>query len=394
MIIPADRQAEEDDVLGRIRKGEAVRHFDTIRQRKDGTLIPISLTVSPILDNRGGVIGASKIARDTTEREEADLAARRLAAVVEWSDDAIVTKRLDSIITSWNRAAERMFGYTADEAIGQSVRMIIPPELQSEEDTVLAQLRAGQTINHFETRRRRKDGSDVIISLTVSPIRDDTGLVIGASKIARDITEQSRLREAVLEQARITQTLGDVGATIAASLDPATIAQQVTDAGTELTHAEFGAFFHNVTDPRSDEAPMRHAMSGRHKEAFARFVRPRAAAMFAQPSHVEAADDVIPVGDFQVRSFLAVLVKTPSGDLLGGLFFGHSQPDKFTEQSEQLAGGIAAWASLALENARLYVVARAADRLKDEFLAVLSHELRTPLNAILGYARLLRGGRL
>ena len=112
MIIPADRQPEEDDVLAQIRAGKPVTHFETIRQHKDGTLIPISLTVSPIYDDAGKVIGASKIARDITDRVEGAVTARRLAAVVESSDDAIVTKNLDSIITSWNPAAERMFGYT------------------------------------------------------------------------------------------------------------------------------------------------------------------------------------------------------------------------------------------------------------------------------------------
>ena len=119
MIIPADRQTEEDMVLRRIRAGEAITHFDTIRQRKDGTLIPISLTVSPIHDDAGHVIGASKISRDTSDHIRAVVASRRLAAVIESSDDAIITKDLNSVITSWNSAAERMFGYTAAEAVGR-----------------------------------------------------------------------------------------------------------------------------------------------------------------------------------------------------------------------------------------------------------------------------------
>ena len=145
-----------------------VRHYETIRQRKDGTLIPISLTVSPIYDDRGVVVGASKIARDISDRRQADLAARRLAAVVEWSDDAIVAKDLNGIITSWNRAAERMFGYTSEEAVGQSIRMIIPPELQAEEDSVLARIRAGRDgrplrdAPRAEGRQRRPDLADRI----------------------------------------------------------------------------------------------------------------------------------------------------------------------------------------------------------------------------------------
>ena len=256
MIIPADRQDEEDFVLSRIRAGGAVRHYETMRQRKDGVLIPISLTVSPIYDEHGAVVGASKIARDISDRKEADLALRRLAAVVESSDDAIITKNLDSIITTWNLAAERMFGYTAAEAIGKSIRMIIPPELQDEEDKVVAQIKAGGMVDHYETRRRRKDGTEVLISLTVSPIIDDSGVIVGASKIARDVTERAQLLAAAREQARITAKLNEVGAMVSASLDRSAIVQKVTDLATELTGAAFGAFFYNVVDRQSGETYM------------------------------------------------------------------------------------------------------------------------------------------
>jgi PAS domain S-box-containing protein len=125
-----------------------------------------------------------------------------LAAIVDSSDDAIVSKDLNGIIQSWNRAAERIFGYTAAEAIGQSITIIIPPERLHEEDRVLSQVRAGLIIDHFETVRRRKDGSPVDISLTVSPIQQD-GRIVGASKIARDISEQRRLREAAENASRL-----------------------------------------------------------------------------------------------------------------------------------------------------------------------------------------------
>lgn len=336
---------------------------------------------------------------------------RHFAKIVESSDDAIISKDLNGTIRSWNRAAERMFGYTAAEAVGRSIRMIIPADLQSEEDNVLARLRAGQMIDHFETRRRRKDGHEIHISLTVSPILDDDGTVIGASKIARDITDRIRLRQTAEEHAWTTQKVSEVGATVASSLDQETIIQRVTDIATALTRAEFGAFFSNITDPESGQVFTLYALSGAPKEAFADFPPLHVTDIFAPTFHglgVVRLDDVtkdqrygknrpyygMPPGHLPVRSYLAVPVKALTGQVLGGLFFGHATPGVFTVQHEQLVIGIAGWASLALENSRLYSMARDADRLKDEFLAVLSHELRTPLSAILGYARLLRGGLL
>lgn len=200
LIIPAELQAEEDYVLSQLRRGEKVDNFETVRQTKDGRRLDISLTVSPIRNALGDVVGASKIARDITDskRQEA-----LLSAIIESSDDAIISKTLDGIVTSWNAAAEKMFGFTVAEAIGQSIRMIIPPERQEEEDYVLNQIRSGEKVDHFETIRQTKDGRRLNVSLTVSPVRDAEGLVVGASKIVRDVTlqkETERERNAAMEK--------------------------------------------------------------------------------------------------------------------------------------------------------------------------------------------------
>jgi PAS domain S-box-containing protein len=199
LIIPRERQAEEVEVMKEIRAGRRVDHFETVRVAKDGRTVHVSLTISPIKDVSGRVIGASTIARDITERRRGDIAQARLAAIIESSEDAIVSKTLDGVITSWNASAERMFGWSSAEAVGQHITLIIPREYHAEETVVLARLRRGERISHFETIRHRKDGTLFPMSLTVSPVRDASGTVVGASKVARDISERR-----LLEQARQT----------------------------------------------------------------------------------------------------------------------------------------------------------------------------------------------
>jgi len=190
IVIPPDRLAEEEDILARIKQGEKIEHFETTRMRKDGTRFEISLTVSPIKNAKGEVIGASKIARDISARLHGDEAIARLAAIVNSADDAIVSKTLDGVITSWNRAAQAMFGWTAAEAVGQRITLIIPRERWHEEDEVLARVRKGESIDHFDTVRVRKSGERIDVSLTVSPVKDARGRIIGASKIARDVSDR------------------------------------------------------------------------------------------------------------------------------------------------------------------------------------------------------------
>ena len=189
-IIPPELSHEEEFILGQVRKGEKIDHYETVRLTKSGQRLQVSLTVSPIRDSRNRVVGASKIARDIGAIQRAERAQGLLAAIVQSSDDAIISKDLEGVVTSWNPAAERLYGYSSEEMVGTVIRRIIPPELQQEEDLILAKIRAGERIEHFETSRLRKDGRRVDVSITVSPVRDARGRILGASKFARDISAQ------------------------------------------------------------------------------------------------------------------------------------------------------------------------------------------------------------
>jgi PAS domain S-box-containing protein len=203
LLVPESLREEERQFRARALAGESVSHTETVRLTRAGTLLQVALSVSPIRVGDGDIVGVSRIIRDITARKVYEREAFRLAAIVNSSQDAIVSKSLDGTILTWNRGAERIFGYTAAEAVGRSIRMIIPADRMSEEDDVLARVRAGEGVNAYETIRQRKDGARIDISLTVSPILDDRGVVIGASKIARDITAQLLLRRELEEASRV-----------------------------------------------------------------------------------------------------------------------------------------------------------------------------------------------
>jgi two-component system cell cycle sensor histidine kinase/response regulator CckA len=203
VLIPPELHDDERDLLARIARGEHVPHVETTRRHKSGTLFPIELSVSPIRDANGTIVGASSIKRDISERKQASETAARLAAIVESSDDAILSKSLDGTVLTWNAAAERMYGYTADEIVGHSIYVLIPGELQPEEQHILERVRQGEHVAHYETTRRRRDGSHIDISLTLSPIRDGTGIITGASSIQRDITDRKRAEETLRQAAKM-----------------------------------------------------------------------------------------------------------------------------------------------------------------------------------------------
>lgn len=495
--------------------------------------------------------------REVTERKQSEQMRSRLAAVVESSQDAIISKSLEGIIQTWNSGAARMFGYAAEETVGRSVRMLIPPERIREEEVILERIKRGDCIASYETERIRKNGTRLVVSLTVSPVKDGSGRIVGASKIARDITEQKRAEErlrrseaelrvladsipqlawmadagghifwynrgwyeytgttpgntpgwngpavhdakilpavlerwqhsldngvpfemefplrggdgrfrwfltrvnplcdeagrvirwfgtntdvdqvkraeeALREETRTLELLNKTGMVIGSTLDLQELLQAVTDAATQLSGAQFGAFFYNTTDEDGDAFAL-FTLSGAPREAFESLGQPLAGPLLGPASKSDRpirCDDVqndprfaqldprfsMPAGRPPVRSYLAVPVISRTAQVLGALFFGHSQPRVFNERTERIMVGVASQAAVAIDNARLYEgLRRAADEreklleaeraarseaervsiMKDEFLATLSHELRTPLSAILGWSQVLASGNV
>jgi PAS domain S-box-containing protein len=190
----ADFHADQpviDDILQRLTNGETLTDYEARLRHKNGSIRDVLINSSAYC-KAGKFIHTGCFMRDITDGKRGADAAQRLASIVEGSDDGIVSKDLNGVITSWNKGAERIFGYLAQDAIGKHISMLIPSDRVDEEPTIIERIRRGERIDHYETVRQRKDGSRIDVSLTVSPVRDGNGKVVGASKIVRDITERKR----------------------------------------------------------------------------------------------------------------------------------------------------------------------------------------------------------
>jgi len=199
-FMPHEQCPMAEVVSGKI---TAAHDAEVLIERPDGSRVIVLVNIRPLKNDRGEVIGAINCFYDITERKRAETAASRLAAVVQSSHDAIVAKDLNGIITDWNQSAERIFGYGPKEIIGKSVLTLIPKDRHSEEQDILKRIRRGELVDHYETVRRRKDGTLINVSLTISPVKDLNGKIIGISKIVRDITRQKRAEQRLAEQSRL-----------------------------------------------------------------------------------------------------------------------------------------------------------------------------------------------
>jgi len=196
LLVPPGHNDEIPEILRRIEQGEQIENFETVHMRKEGTIVPVSLKFSPIKDATGKVIGASKIAHDITKRKKTDEIMSLLAAIVVSAEDAIIGKDLNGNIQTWNVGAVKLFGYKEEEVIGKHISFLVPPGHTDNVPEILKRIKRGEQIENLETVHIRKDGSIINVSLTFSPIKNARGKVIGASKIAHDITERKKAEQA------------------------------------------------------------------------------------------------------------------------------------------------------------------------------------------------------
>jgi PAS domain S-box-containing protein len=393
------REPVENPVQRVLREGAVVGLANhTVLIDRGGTERPIDDSAAPIRDGMAEPAGAVLVFRDVSERKRAQETQARLAAIVESSDDAIISKDLNGTILSWNAGAKRLFGYAPGEAVGRSITLIIPPERLDEERDILARLRRGQRIEHFETVRVHKDGRRLDISLTISPICNDEGRVVGASKIARDITERKRAEGELRKQTERLRLLWEAASVLLTTEEPDAMMRGLF--AKLAPHFGLDTYFNFMVNEAGDALGLESCL-GIAEEA-ARSIRRLefgqavcgAVAQTRQPitaTYIQQSDDprVQLVKGFGIRVYACNPLL--AGDrLLGTLSFASRTRDTFEPDELEFLRTICRYITVAYERLGLVRELREADRKKDDFIALLAHELRNPLAPIRNGLQVLR----
>ncbi len=385
--------------------GEGRREvFERICARHSHVLPSEAYAQLPEGEPRGKAVAAlqqqaKSLEMEISARQEAEKARILLAAIVDSSDDAIISKSLDGIISSWNAGAVRIFGYTADEVIGKHITILIPRERLDEETEIISKLRRGQRIEHFETVRMAKDGRLVHISLTVSPVRDGQGRLVGASKIARDITERVRMAEKARTQNDRVGLLSEAAGHLLASDQPEEMVRGLFER--VRNHIGVDAFINYVA---GGEDMLSLLSWGGIPDALAQSI---GRLPFGEGicGLVAATRRPMIVSDLQHSSEPRAQIMRELGiravacnpllaghRLLGTLSFASRTRDRFEEDELEFIRTLCHYVAIAYERVRLLNELRLADKRKDEFLATLAHELRNPLAPISSGLEILRLG--
>ena len=352
----------------------------------------------------GRLTGAHNTLVDISEYKQYEEKQAILSEIVQSSDDAIVSKNLDGTIMSWNRGAERIFGYTEAEITGKSINVIIPAYLRNEEDTIISEIKAGRTVDHYQTIRVTKSGDEIPISLTISPMRNRAGQIIGASKIARDISDKIQREQTIQFHAKQLETLHAIGKIITEKLDTTSLIQTVINSTTHLVLADAGICLYRVSDEQGHSAlSAAAAVPGEAKVDLAE-LQPEEGfihTLFAGGNAVKLDDVAVEphirhlfdacmaAGAPSIRHSLAIPIRSADRLLIGAMFFGYTRSDVFDTADEDIIHSIASLVAVTLDNARLLEEVNALNLRKNEFIALASHELKTPLTTTKGYLQIL-----
>jgi PAS domain S-box-containing protein len=351
LVHPDDRELSAKAIAD-ITNGASIKRFENRCRHKDGSTVWIEWSIQYLSEEDSVYC----VGRDVTERKRAEEAHAVLVAIVNSSDDAIIGKTLDGTITSWNLGAQRMYGYSSEEAVGQSISMLVPPELPNEIPSILEKIRRGESVEHYETERIGKDGRRLYVSITVSPIKDSAGRIVGASAIARDITERR------LQQEKEAELL---------------VREQVARAEAEAVQARLAIILNNLTEGVLMAEPQGHIL----------FANPAACAMLGATSAEPLEELPDPWGDFHLPEAVAHCAK--SGERVEarvryGETFLRIKLEYLAGVDKNLGDVLVVMQDLS-EGRRL-------EANQQRFLANAAHQLKTPIMAILGAAELLATG--